>query len=42
MDSAEHSSAASQQMLASAGELSKHAAGLRAEVNRFLASVRAA
>ena len=42
MECAQNSSAASQQMLSSSGELSKHADGLRSEVNRFLDSVRAA
>ncbi len=42
MEAAQHSSEASTQMLSSSSDLSKHAASLRAEVNRFLASVRAA
>jgi methyl-accepting chemotaxis protein len=42
MECAQNSSAASQQMLTSSGELSKHADGLRVEVDRFLESVRAA
>ena len=42
MDTAQNSSAVSQKMLASAGELSQQAQNLRVEVNRFLDSVRAA
>ncbi len=42
LETAQNSSAATMQMRTSAGELSKQAQKLRAEVDRFLASVRAA